>query len=59
MSSRKKQNRRIGVAEIQEGVELFNTDGNNLVNPFEIKEAMQILGLREKKPNLYSLIETL
>ena len=38
---------------------MFNTDGNNLVNPFEIKEAMQILGLREKKPNLYALIETL
>ena len=59
MSSRRKKNQRIGVSEIQEGVELFNTDGNNLVNPFEIKEAMQILGLREKKPNLYSLIETL
>ena len=59
MSYRNRSNRKIGVNEIQEGMEAFNQDDSNLINPFEIKESMEVLGLNEKKPNLYALIETL
>ena len=45
--------------EIRKGFEMFDTDGTGLVNPSEIKEAMESMNLPEKNPFIYEIISSL
>ena len=45
--------------EIRKGFQMFDTNGTGLVNPLEIKEAMESMNMQEKNPFLYDLISSL
>eukprot|EP00450_Noctiluca_scintillans_P003018 CAMPEP_0194498124 /NCGR_PEP_ID=MMETSP0253-20130528/14860_1 /TAXON_ID=2966 /ORGANISM="Noctiluca scintillans" /LENGTH=173 /DNA_ID=CAMNT_0039339729 /DNA_START=52 /DNA_END=573 /DNA_ORIENTATION=- len=47
------------VEEIREAFNLFDTDGSGMIDPRELKAAMQSLGFETKNPTIYQLIADL
>ena len=45
--------------EIRKGFQMFDTNGTGLVNPSEIKEAMESMNMQEKNPFLFDIISSL
>ena len=45
--------------EIKEAFDLFDTDGSGLIDPKELKAAMQSLGFESKNPTIYQMIADL
>ena len=45
--------------EIRKGFQMFDTNGTGLVNPLEIKEAMESMKMQEKNPFLFDIISSL
>lgn len=45
--------------EIREAFNLFDTDGTGMIDPKELKAAMQSLGFEAKNPTIYQLISDL
>ena len=45
--------------EIRKGFQMFDTNGTGLVNPLEIKEAMESMNMQEKNPFLFEIISSL
>ena len=45
--------------EIRKGFQMFDTNNTGLVNPFEIKEAMESMNMQEKNPFLFEIISSL
>ena len=45
--------------EIRKGFQMFDTNGTGLVNPSEIKEAMESMNMQEKNPFLFEIISSL
>ena len=56
---RKKNNEEAELEEIKKGFEMFDTDGTGKIIPSEVKEAMDSMGMKEKNPFIYEVIETL
>ena len=44
--------------EIRKGFQMFDTNGTSLVNPLEIKEAMESMKMQEKNPFLFDIISS-
>eukprot|EP00357_Protocruzia_adherens_P024297 CAMPEP_0114995890 /NCGR_PEP_ID=MMETSP0216-20121206/13994_1 /TAXON_ID=223996 /ORGANISM="Protocruzia adherens, Strain Boccale" /LENGTH=184 /DNA_ID=CAMNT_0002360009 /DNA_START=46 /DNA_END=600 /DNA_ORIENTATION=+ len=47
------------IEEIREAFNLFDTDGSGLIDPKELKAAMQSLGFENKNPTIYQMIADL
>ena len=47
------------IEEIREAFNLFDTDGSGLIDPKELKAAMQSLGFESKNPTIYQMIADL
>merc|ERR1711865_991476 len=47
------------IDEIREAFNLFDTDGSGLIDPRELKAAMQSLGFESKNPTIFSMIADL
>ena len=47
------------VEEIREAFNLFDTDGSGVIDPKELKAAMQSLGFESKNPTIYAMIADL
>ena len=47
------------IEEIREAFNLFDTDGSGMIDPKELKAAMQSLGFESKNPTIYSMIADL
>ncbi|OXB71740.1 UNVERIFIED_CONTAM: hypothetical protein H355_007869 [Colinus virginianus] len=47
------------VEEIREAFNLFDTDGSGMIDPKELKAAMQSLGFETKNPTIYQMIADL
>ena len=56
---KKKNNEETELEEIKKGFEMFDTDGTGKIIPSEVKEAMDSMGMKEKNPFIYEVIETL
>ena len=56
---KKKINEETELEEIKKGFEMFDTDGTGKIIPSEVKEAMDSMGMKEKNPFIYEVIETL
>jgi centrin-1 len=41
------------IEEIREAFNLFDTDGSGMIDPKELKAAMQSLGFESKNPTIY------
>ena len=59
MKSQKKSREESDLEEIRKGFEMFDTNGTGLVNPSEIKEAMESMNMPEKNPFIYEIISSL
>ena len=57
--SKKKSNEESDLEEIRKGFEMFDTNGTGLVNPSEIKEAMESMNMQEKNPFIFEIISSL
>ena len=55
----KKINEDSELEEIKKGFEMFDTDGTGKIIPSEAKEAMDSMGMKEKNPFIYEVIESL
>ena len=55
----KKLNEEGELEEIRKGFEMFDTDGTGKIIPSEVKEAMDSMGMKEKNPFIYEVIESL
>jgi len=55
----KKLNEEGELEEIKKGFEMFDTDGTGKIIPSEVKEAMDSMGMKEKNPFIYEVIESL
>ena len=47
------------IEEIREAFNLFDTDGSGMIDPKELKQAMQSLGFEAKNPTIYQMIAEL
>merc|ERR1719451_82614 len=47
------------IDEIREAFNLFDTDGSGMIDPKELKVAMQSLGFESKNPTIYQMIADL
>ncbi len=47
------------IEEIREAFNLFDTDGSGMIDPRELKAAMQSLGFESKNPTIYQMIADL
>ena len=47
------------IEEIREAFNLFDTDGSGMIDPKELKAAMQSLGFESKNPTIYQMIADL
>ena len=47
------------IEEIREAFNLFDTDGSGMIDPKELKAAMQSLGFEQKNPAIYAMIADL
>ena len=47
------------IEEIREAFALFDTDGSGVIDPRELKAAMQSLGFEAKNPTIYAMIAEL
>ena len=47
------------IEEIREAFALFDTDGNGMIDPRELKAAMSSLGFESKNPTIYAMIADL
>merc|ERR1719380_333568 len=47
------------IEEIREAFNLFDTDGSGMIDPKELKAAMQSLGFESKNPVIYAMIADL
>ena len=47
------------IEEIREAFNLFDTDGSGMIDPKELKVAMQSLGFESKNPTIYQMIADL
>ena len=47
------------IEEIKEAFALFDTDGSGVIDPKELKAAMQSLGFEKKNPTIYAMIADL
>ena len=47
------------IEEIREAFSLFDTDGSGMIDPKELKAAMQSLGFESKNPVIYAMIADL
>ena len=47
------------IEEIREAFNLFDTDGSGIIDPKELKAAMQSLGFESKNPTIYNMIQDL
>ncbi|EPR63420.1 centrin 2 [Toxoplasma gondii TgCatPRC2] len=47
------------IEEIREAFNLFDTDGSGMIDPKELKAAMQSLGFETKNPTIYQMIADL
>jgi len=47
------------IDEIREAFNLFDTDGSGMIDPKELKAAMQSLGFESKNPTIYQMIADL
>ena len=56
---KKKSTEESDLEEIRKGFEMFDTNGTGLVNPIEIKEAMESMNMQEKNPFIYEIISSL
>ena len=56
---KKKINEETELEEIKKGFEMFDTDGTGKIIPSEVKEAMDSMGMKEKNPFIYEVIESL
>ena len=59
LNFQKKSREESDLEEIRKGFEMFDTNGTGLVNPSEIKEAMESMNMPEKNPFIYEIISTL
>ena len=55
----KKLNEEGELEEIRKGFEMFDVDGTGTIIPSEVKEAMDSMGMKEKNPFIYEVIESL
>ena len=61
-SSTKQQQRRPGltddeVEELRQAFDLFDTDGSGMIDPKELRAAMQSLGFETKNQTIYQMIQ--
>jgi centrin-1 len=47
------------IEEIREAFALFDTDSSGVIDPKELKAAMQSLGFEQKNPTIYAMIADL
>jgi Ca2+-binding EF-hand superfamily protein len=47
------------IEEIREAFSLFDTDSSGVIDPKELKAAMQSLGFEQKNPTIYAMIADL
>ena len=47
------------IEELKEAFSLFDTENNGLIDPKELKAAMQSLGFENKNPTIYKMIADL
>merc|ERR1719197_91525 len=47
------------IDEIREAFNLFDTDGSGMIDPRELKAAMQSLGFESKNPTIFQMIADL
>ena len=47
------------INEIRKGFEMFDVENKGQINPFELKETMEEMNLKDKNPFLYELISSL
>ena len=59
LKTQKKSRENSDLEEIRKGFEMFDTNGTGLINPSEIKEAMESMNMPEKNPFIYEIISSL
>ena len=47
------------INEIRKGFEMFDVENKGQIDPFELKETMEEMNLKEKNPFIYELISFL
>lgn len=57
--SYRRSNQRPEISEIKEGFEMFNTEKSELIDPAELRDAINSLNLKDKIPLIYELIDNL